>query len=106
MMLTRRAMLGGAAAIAAASTVQTTPARAAAPMIGKQGPSFYRYKIGDFEVTALNEGMVRNATPGEHGGQQDPAGRAEGARRRVPADRPRHQSVQHPGGEHRAGTWC
>ena len=25
-------------------------------MIGKQGPSFYRYKIGDFEVTALNEG--------------------------------------------------
>ena len=31
-------------------------------MAGKQGPSFYRYKIGDFEVTALNEGSVRNAT--------------------------------------------
>jgi glyoxylase-like metal-dependent hydrolase (beta-lactamase superfamily II) len=60
--LTRRAMLGGAAAIAAANTL-ATPARAAAPMAGKQGPSFYRYKIGDFEVTALNEGMVRNATP-------------------------------------------
>ena len=41
----------------------TTPAHSAAPLIGKQGPSFYRYKIGDFEVTALNEGMVRNATP-------------------------------------------
>ena len=39
------------------------PARAAAPMAGKQGPSFYRYKVGDFEVTALNEGVVRNATP-------------------------------------------
>ena len=29
-------------------------------MAGKQGPSFYRYKIGDFEVTALSEGSVRN----------------------------------------------
>ena len=51
MMLTRRAMLGGAAAIAAANTVPTTPAHSAAPIIGKQGPSFYRYKIGEFEVT-------------------------------------------------------
>jgi len=59
--LTRRAMLGGAAAIAAANTFPTTEARAAAPMLGKQGPSFYRYKIGDFEVTALSEGSVRNA---------------------------------------------
>jgi len=37
------------------------PAQAAAPMLGKQGPSFYRYKVGDFEVTALSEGSVRNA---------------------------------------------
>ena len=37
--------------------------RAPRRMAGKQAPSFYRYKIGDFEVTALNEGMVRNATP-------------------------------------------
>ena len=59
--LTRRAMLGGAAAIAAANTLPTNEARAAAPMLGKQGPSFYRYKIGDFEVTALSEGSVRNA---------------------------------------------
>ena len=63
MMLTRRAMLGGAAAIVSANTVQTMPAQAAAPMAGKQGPSFYRYKIGEFEVTALNEGAVRNAAP-------------------------------------------
>jgi glyoxylase-like metal-dependent hydrolase (beta-lactamase superfamily II) len=61
--LTRRGMLGGAAAIAVGSLAGTPPARAAAPMIGKQGPSFYRYKVGDFEVTALNEGVVRNATP-------------------------------------------
>jgi glyoxylase-like metal-dependent hydrolase (beta-lactamase superfamily II) len=56
-------MLGGAAAIAVGSLSCAPPARAAAPLIGKQGPSFYRYKVGDFEVTALNEGVVRNATP-------------------------------------------
>ncbi|MEA2875083.1 MAG: hypothetical protein QOF14_279 [Hyphomicrobiales bacterium] len=60
--LTRRSLLGGAAAIAAASAVNT-PAHSAAPLAGKQGPSFYRYKIGDFEVTALNEGIARNANP-------------------------------------------
>ena len=60
---TRRGMLGGAAAIAVGSLSGTPRARAAAPLIGKQGPSFYRYKVGDFEVTALNEGVVRNATP-------------------------------------------
>jgi glyoxylase-like metal-dependent hydrolase (beta-lactamase superfamily II) len=63
--LTRRGMLGGAAAITAAAAGLTNipAARAAVPMAGKQGPSFYRYKVGDFEVTALNEGVVRNATP-------------------------------------------
>ena len=60
--LSRRSLFGGAAAIAAASSV-SAPARAAAPMAGKQGPSFYRYKVGDFEVTVLNEGIARNATP-------------------------------------------
>ena len=62
-MLTRRNLLAGAAVAAAATSLGAPQARAAAPMIGKQGPSFYRYKIGDFEVTALNEGAVRNATP-------------------------------------------
>ena len=58
---TRRSLLGGVAVTAAAGSLINTPARAAAPLAGKQGPSFYRYKIGDFEVTALNEGSVRNA---------------------------------------------
>src|SRR5438045_8510772 len=60
-MLTRRGLLGAAAAFTAAGSLTQTPARAAAPMIGKQGPSFYRYKIGDFEVTVFSEGSVRNA---------------------------------------------
>jgi glyoxylase-like metal-dependent hydrolase (beta-lactamase superfamily II) len=57
--LSRRGLLAGAAAVTAASSINA-PARAAAPMAGKQGPGFYRYKIGDFEVTALSEGSVRN----------------------------------------------
>jgi glyoxylase-like metal-dependent hydrolase (beta-lactamase superfamily II) len=60
--LSRRSLLAGAAAFTVAGSVNA-PARAAAPMAGKQGPSFYRYKIGEFEVTTLNEGVVRNATP-------------------------------------------
>ena len=60
-MLTRRTLLGGAAALAAAGSFIGTPAGAAAPMSGKQGPSFYRYKVGEFEVTVLSEGSVRNA---------------------------------------------
>src|ERR1043165_62090 len=58
-MLSRRGLLAGAAAVTAASSINA-PARAAAPMAGKQGPGFYRYKIGDFEVRALSEGSVRN----------------------------------------------
>jgi len=61
-LLSRRSLLAGVAGVAAAGSI-AAPARAAAPMAGKQGPSFYRYKVGDFEVTALNEGVVKNATP-------------------------------------------
>src|SRR5947209_7340798 len=68
--LTRRNLLTGAAATAALATAPQR-ARAAAPIIGKQGPSFYRYKVGDFEVTALSEGIVRNTNvPGMAVNQQ------------------------------------
>jgi glyoxylase-like metal-dependent hydrolase (beta-lactamase superfamily II) len=46
---------GGLLAIGGASI---TPARAAAPMVGKQAPGFYRFKLGDFEVTALSDGTA------------------------------------------------
>ena len=32
-------------------------------MIGKQAPSFYRYKIGDFEVTAISDGTIVTPRP-------------------------------------------
>lgn len=39
-----------------------TPAHAAAPMVKTQAPGFYRMMLGDFEVTALNDGVVAYPT--------------------------------------------
>jgi glyoxylase-like metal-dependent hydrolase (beta-lactamase superfamily II) len=61
--VTRRTLLAaGAAAGAAAATAgpfSATPSLAAAPAAGKQVPGIYRYKIGEFEVTAFNDGVVK-----------------------------------------------
>jgi glyoxylase-like metal-dependent hydrolase (beta-lactamase superfamily II) len=57
MELTRRDALAGAAGIAAAPLLANTPANAAAvPLADKQAPSFYRYKVGDIQVTAVSDG--------------------------------------------------
>jgi glyoxylase-like metal-dependent hydrolase (beta-lactamase superfamily II) len=57
--ISRRSMLTGAVAASAGMLDPlggNSPARAAAPPAGKQAPGFYRYKIGDFEVTAVTDG--------------------------------------------------
>ena len=54
---TRRTMLAGTAAAAAAPLAATSSARAAAPPAGKQVPSYYRYKVGDYELTAILDGV-------------------------------------------------
>jgi glyoxylase-like metal-dependent hydrolase (beta-lactamase superfamily II) len=68
--LSRRHLLTGTAIAAAAATMPATSLLAAAPPSGKQNPGFYRFKIGNFEVTAVNDGtwfrkldesFVRNA---------------------------------------------
>ncbi|MGL4241035.1 MAG: MBL fold metallo-hydrolase [Beijerinckiaceae bacterium] len=64
----RRTVLAGAAAMAAASTLPEI-ASAAAPLATSQAPGFYRYKAGDYQITAINdgfamrplEGFIRNA---------------------------------------------
>jgi len=53
--LTRRHMLAGAAAAATIAPL-TLPAHAAAPLSGKQAPSYYRSKLGDFEITVVSDG--------------------------------------------------
>ena len=66
--LTRRKMLVTAAATMLAP-MGHLPAHGVAPQIGKQAPSYYRYKIGSYEVTVISDGarswsldIVRNAT--------------------------------------------
>ena len=54
--LDRRAMLLGIAAAGAAVGGSIPAARAAAPKTGKQAPGFYRYKVGDLEVTVVTDG--------------------------------------------------
>src|SRR3954449_13638451 len=55
---TRRALIGGVAAGALAPLLRPSAAGAAAPAIGKQAPGFYRYKVGSFECTSVNDGAL------------------------------------------------
>lgn len=67
----RHAMAAGAAALAAPSflTASNTPVFAQAAAAAAQAPGFYKYKVGDITVTAINdgffarplEGFIRNA---------------------------------------------
>jgi glyoxylase-like metal-dependent hydrolase (beta-lactamase superfamily II) len=57
--LSRRHLLAGAAAAGAASALTslgTTTARAAVQPAGGQAPGFYRYKVGSYECTSINDG--------------------------------------------------
>jgi len=61
--LTRRSALGTVAAAALAPFAVPSLAQAAAPLGGKQAPGFYRYKIGDFEITAVTDGITVTPRP-------------------------------------------
>src|SRR6056297_3901869 len=60
--LTRRAVLGSAAALPLAG-VAATSARATAPMMGVDTTRFNRVKVGDFEVTTLLAGTMPRPDP-------------------------------------------
>ncbi len=55
MTLSRRHFVATTAALAA---MPFAPAYAAAPKVGTQAPGFFRFNVGDFEVTALHDGTV------------------------------------------------
>jgi glyoxylase-like metal-dependent hydrolase (beta-lactamase superfamily II) len=57
--LTRRAALLGTASAALLPALAAAPAKAAAPIAGKQAPGFYRYKVGDIEVNVVTDGVAR-----------------------------------------------
>src|ERR1700736_168650 len=56
MELTRRHALAAGAVSAAAPLLPAIPANAAAPVADKQAPSYYRYKVGDIQVTVVSDG--------------------------------------------------
>jgi hypothetical protein len=55
--LTRRSALTAAAALAAAPLLRAAPAGAAVPLAEKQAPSYYRYRIGDAQVSVVSDGI-------------------------------------------------
>ena len=57
--LDRRQLLAGTAAAGAAAALspfQASTANAAVPTSGAQAPGFYRYKVGSYECTSINDG--------------------------------------------------
>jgi glyoxylase-like metal-dependent hydrolase (beta-lactamase superfamily II) len=57
MHVNRRTLLTGAAAVSAASALSPISfANAKAPLAGKQNPGWYRYKVGEIEVTVVTDG--------------------------------------------------
>ena len=61
----RRSMLMGGAAATAAAAVGglALPARAQAPQVGTQAPGYYRYRVGEFEVTVVTDGALTFPLP-------------------------------------------
>jgi glyoxylase-like metal-dependent hydrolase (beta-lactamase superfamily II) len=58
--LNRRDLLTGGTAIGACTVLNPfsmPTAHAAAPLAGKQAPGFYRYKVGEIEITAILDGV-------------------------------------------------
>lgn len=49
----------GAALALGVAALGATPAQAAAPMLKKSAPGYYRIMLGDFEVTALSDGTFK-----------------------------------------------
>ena len=61
--MTRRHLFAGAAAagaVFAGSKTIVAPASASAPVAGKQNAGWYRYKVGEFEVTVVTDGQGSN----------------------------------------------
>jgi glyoxylase-like metal-dependent hydrolase (beta-lactamase superfamily II) len=54
--LNRRQLLAGAAIAGAATSFGLPAAKAAVPAAGAQAPGFYRYKVGAYECTSINDG--------------------------------------------------
>lgn len=55
--------VGATTALAAAGTLPITEAQAAAPMLGPLKPTVYRFTLGTFEITTINDGAIQLGGP-------------------------------------------
>lgn len=88
--LTRRTALGLAgSALAAPFILRSGLVHAAAPMLGPARPSFYRFKLGSFEITTLFDGYVQLDGPHPIFGQNQSAevAQAHAAANHLPPNR-------------------
>ena len=69
----RKTLLAAGAAMMAPGILGQRAAMAAAPMLGPARPSFYRFQLGDFEVTTLLDGAVQLGGPHPIFGENQPA---------------------------------
>jgi glyoxylase-like metal-dependent hydrolase (beta-lactamase superfamily II) len=61
--ISRRGLLGAAAATAAASLLPGLPAMAAAPFRNVLPPAWQRFKVGEFEATVVSDGLLPIGKP-------------------------------------------
>jgi glyoxylase-like metal-dependent hydrolase (beta-lactamase superfamily II) len=64
-MMRRTTLAAAAAALAAPALLTARHAAAAVPQAGRQAPGFYRFKLGTYEVTVVNDGINRRPNPAE-----------------------------------------
>lgn len=62
-LISRRQLLVGSAATAGIAATAWTPAGAKAPMANAQAPAFYRFKLGEFELTTVSDGPLDMGPP-------------------------------------------
>ena len=61
--LSRRQLLAGGTALAAAGLTSPLPALAKAPKTNTQAPYFYRFTLGDIEATVVSDGVLSLGEP-------------------------------------------
>jgi glyoxylase-like metal-dependent hydrolase (beta-lactamase superfamily II) len=82
----RTLMTGAIATLAAAGVPLPEAAQAAAPLATSQAPGFYRYKAGDLQITAINDGFFTRPLQGFIRNAEMPAVQALLAEQSLPTE--------------------
>lgn len=61
--VSRRLLIAGAAALGGTAALPPFPASAAAPLLRRQAPAWYRFRLGEFEGTVVSDGPLALGPP-------------------------------------------